>query len=40
MNCRPLALALLKFLRSGYFLISPAYELQRDDYLSLQHSLQ
>lgn len=30
----PLAFALLKFI-SGYFLISPAYELQRDEYLYL-----
>ena len=30
----PLAFALVKFV-SGYFLISPAYELQRDEYLYL-----
>jgi hypothetical protein len=32
----PLLFALLKF-GSGYFLISPAYELQRDEYLYLNH---
>ncbi|SFP69586.1 glycosyltransferase family 39 protein [Hymenobacter arizonensis] len=32
----PLAFALLKFIL-GYFLISPAYELQRDEYLYLNH---
>lgn len=32
----PLAFALLKF-ASGYFLISPAYDLQRDEYLYLNH---
>lgn len=32
----PLAFALLKF-ASGYFLISSAYELQRDEYLYLNH---
>ncbi|GAA4035642.1 glycosyltransferase family 39 protein [Hymenobacter glaciei] len=37
MNRRlPLAFALLKFI-SGYFLISPQYELQRDEYLYLNH---
>ena len=33
----PLAFALLRFV-SGYFLISPAYDLHRDEYLYLNHS--
>ena len=32
----PLLFALLKF-ASGYFLINPAYDLQRDEYLYLNH---